>query len=100
MTLGETKNAIAAVVFIVGIAFTIDARYELAGAEKRAVLGANIYANTLQIASKGSAIYRYDLLEAAGRLSTEDSARRVQLQAEKRGLEDHSKNLQAQLDAL
>tara|TARA_R100000951_G_scaffold83600_2_gene71355 strand:+ start:526 stop:828 length:303 start_codon:yes stop_codon:yes gene_type:complete len=100
MTVGELKNTLAAVGFIVGTAFVIDARYELAGAERRAVLSSSIYANTLQIAGKGSAIYRYDLLEAAGRLSVEDAARRVQLQTEKHGLEDHSRNLQSQLDAL
>ena len=100
MTVAELKNTVGAVAFIVGLAFVIDARYELSGAEKRAVLSANIYTNTIQVAAKASAIYRYDLLEAAGTLSEEDAARRVQLRAEKQGLQDHSRNLQAQLDAL
>lgn len=100
MTVGELKNTLGAVAFIVGLAFVIDARYELAGAEARAVLSSKIYSNTLEIAGKASAIYRYDLLEAAGKLSEEDAARRIQLRAEKVGIQDHSRNLQRQLDAL
>ena len=100
MTVSELKNSIGAVAFIVGLAFVIDARYELAGAEARAILSSKIYTDTISIATKASAIYRYDLLEAAGKLSDEDLARRVQLRAEKAGLEDNARNLQAQLDAL
>lgn len=100
MTVSELKNSVGAVAFIIGLAFIIDARYELAGAEARAIISSKIYANTLQIASKASTIYRYDLLEAAGSLSDTDLARRVQLRAEKAGLESSSRNLQSQLDAL
>ena len=100
MSVAELKNTLAAVAFIIGTAFMIDARYELEGAEERAILSSKIYTNTIQIAAKASTIYRYDLLEAAGTLSDEDAARRVRLREEMRGLETHSQNLQSQLDAL
>ena len=100
MSVAELKNTLGAIAFIVGLAFVIDARYERSGAEARALLGAKIYTDTMNVAVKASAIYRYDLLEAAGKLSEEDAARRVQLRAEKQGLEDNARNLQSQLDAL
>lgn len=104
MTVGELKNTLATLAFIVGTAFIIDARYELAGAERRAVLSANIYTNTIQIAGKASVVHKYDIDEADDSLTPEERARliarRQRVMDEKQGLIDHSRNLQAQLDAL
>lgn len=106
MTVVELKNTLATVAFIIATAFVIDARFELAGAEKRAILSSKIYTNTVQIADKASVVYKYDIDELATRdtITPEELARlvarRQRVIVEKQGLIDHSKNLQAQLDAL